>query len=138
MDHVRGFVAFGFSYVSVELAMEAFAGGPVVRIALQNGTLTVGPTWRTSAGHTPTPQVYENLTCTLSPSALAEHSVIEVFLDSSVLEVFSDTGHCAIATRVLPPPRGRWWGRRRYEQGCHSAWRVGGDAGRIWHERSVH
>jgi sucrose-6-phosphate hydrolase SacC (GH32 family) len=84
----------------VDLAMEAFAGGPVVRIALRGGTLTVGPTWRTSAGHTPTPQVYENLTCTLSPSALAEHSVIEVFLDSSVLEVFSDTGHCAIATRV--------------------------------------
>ena len=81
-----------------ELRLEAFAGGPAVTSALRNHTLTVGPAWRADLRHLPTPQIRENISCTF-PS-LAEHHVIEAFLDGSVLEVFSDSGRCAIITRV--------------------------------------
>lgn len=82
------------------LKMAGWAGGPAVFISLTGGTLQIGPAWRVDLRHKPTPQITENLTCTFSPTALAEHSVVEVFLDASVLEVFSDSGRCAFITRV--------------------------------------
>jgi len=81
------------------LEMAAWAGGPAVSISLTGGELRIGPTYRTDLRHKPI-QIIENLTCTFSPAELAKHNVVEIFLDASVLEVFSDTGRCAFVTRI--------------------------------------
>eukprot|EP01052_Picozoa_sp_SAG31_P022778 SAG31_NODE_1832_length_7148_cov_5.322315_2_plen_659_part_00 len=62
-------------------------------------TYDAGPAWRTNVRHSPTPQIVENLTCVFSPTQLDELKMVEVYLDGSVLEVFSDIGRCAFATR---------------------------------------
>jgi hypothetical protein len=74
-------------------------------------TLSVGPGWRHNIRSVPM-QLKETVSCHLPVSSSSSLIELSVFLDHSVVEVFTGTGHCAFAIRVYqeaqpqpPPPR---------------------------------
>ena len=73
--------------------------------------LSIGPAWRHNLRSVPM-QLKETVGCQLPASASSSPIELSVFLDHSIVEVFTGTGHCAFAVRVYqeeqpqpPPPR---------------------------------
>ena len=73
--------------------------------------LSVGPGWRHNIRSVPM-QLKETVSCELPMSSSSSSVELSIFMDHSVVEVFTGTGHCAFAIRVYqdaqpqpPPPR---------------------------------
>ena len=64
-------------------------------------SITVGPGWRHSPRSVPM-QLRETLSCQLPPAlaGTSSHTELDIYVDHSIVEVFTSTGHCAFAVRV--------------------------------------